>query len=472
MTFSSSASAFLVFAAANFNGVSWHLASRFAPKRPALLVHCTSHYEKMQYDNAQLARLLVEAWQVTGDAEFRRVAEETLDYTIREMTDPSGAFYSTQDADSEGEEGKFFLWDPKELEELLGSADAHLVAAYYDVTTHGNFEGKNILHVDHDLDTVAKRAGITPDQLRAALDRSRPKLFAARDRRIKPGRDEKVLAEWNGMMLRAFAYAAGALGRDDYRRAAEANAEFLLRELRTSDGRLLRSWAPAALTGDVPQAKLNAYLEDYANVIDGLVELYQLTFDLRWLQAARDLAGTMIEQFWDERNGGFFQTSHDHEGLIARPKDFVDNAVPSGNSVATDVLLRLHALTGDERYYTLAETILLMLREGMARQPLAFGHLLCALERVLGRSQEIAIIGDPADARTQALLAEVRSRFLPNTMTALAASDEAAQAAAIVVPLLAERGQIDGKPTAYVCENFACRMPVTEPMALATQLKH
>ena len=242
--------------------------------------------------------------------------------------------------------------------------------------------------------------------------------------------------------------------------------------LTAADGRLLRSWAPASLTGDVPQAKLNAYLEDYANVIDGLVELYQLTFDLRWLQAARDLAGTMIEQFWDERNGGFFQTSHDHEGLIARPKDFVDNAVPSGNSVATDVLLRLHALTGDERYYTLAETILLMLREGMARQPLAFGHLLCALERVLGRPQEIAIIGDPADARTQALLAEVRSRFLPNTMTALAASDEAAQAAAIVVPLLAERGQIDGKPTAYVCENFACRMPVTEPMALARQLKH
>ena len=204
------------------------------------------------------------------------------------------------------------------------------------------------------------------------------------------------------MMLRAFAYAAGALGRDDYRRAAEANAEFLLRELRISDPnsqltidnsqlgtvpegfpivRLLRSWAPASLTGDAPQAKLNAYLEDYANVIDGLVELYQLTFDLRWLQAAKDLAGTMIEQFWDERHGGFFQTSHDHEALVARPKDFVDNATPSGNSVATDVLLRLHALTGEERYYTLAETILLMLREGMARQPLAFGHLLCALER-------------------------------------------------------------------------------------------
>ena len=389
---------------------------------------------------------------------------------MREMTDPSGGFYSTQDADSEGEEGKFFVWEPKELEELLGSADARLVAAYYDVTQGGNFEGKNILHVDHDVETVAKRAGVTPDQLQAALDRSRPKLFAAREKRIKPGRDEKVLTEWNGMMLRAFAYAAGALGRDDYRRTAEANAEFLLRELRTADGRLLRSWAPASLTGDVPQAKLNAYLEDYANVIDGLVELYQLTFDLRWLQAAKDLADTMIEQFWDERHGGFFQTSHDHEALVARPKDFVDNATPSGNSVATDVLLRLHALTGEERYFTLAETILLMLREGMARQPLAFGHLLCALERAISRPQEIAIIGDPADARTQALLAEVRSRFLPNTVLAGAATDEAATEAAIVVPLLADRIQVRGLPTAYVCENFACQLPVTEAKGLAQQL--
>ena len=205
-------------------------------------------------------------------------------------------------------------------------------------------------------------------------------------------------------------------------------------------------------------------------MIDGLVELYQLTFALRWLQAAKELADTMIEQFWDERHGGFFQTSHDHEGLIARPKDFVDNATPSGNSVATDVLLRLHALTGDERYYTLAETILLMLREGMARQPLAFGHLLCALERAISRPQEIAIIGDPADARTQALLAEVRNRFLPNTVTALAISLKAAQAVADAVPLLAERGQKNGQPTAYVCENFACQMPVTEPQDLALQL--
>ena len=326
------------------------------------------HFEKMLYDNAQLARLLVEAWQVTGNPEFRRVAEETLDYVAREMTDPSGGFYSTQDADSEGEEGKFFIWELEELDQVLGTQDARMVAAYYDVTTHGNFEGKNILHVDHDLETVAGKTGVTPDELRAALDRSRPKLFTEREKRVKPARDDKVLAEWNGMMLRTLAYTAGVFDRDDYRQLAEANAEFLLREMIVPGGRggsvvdrpqqglrLHRSWAPATLTGGAPQAKLNGYLEDYANVADGLIELYQLSFDLRWLQAARDLVDTMIEHFWDERQGGFFQTSNDHEALIARPKDFTDNAVPSGNSVATDVLLRLAALTGDDGYAGLAE---------------------------------------------------------------------------------------------------------------------
>ena len=423
----------------------------------------------MLYDEAQLARLYVEAWLVTGDAEFRRVAEETLDYVAREMTDPSGGFYSTQDADSEGEEGKFVVWELAEMEALLGAEDARLVAAYYDVTPHGNFEGKNILHVDHNLERVAAKMGVAPNELQAALARSRPKLFAEREKRIKPGRDEKVLAEWNGMMMRSFAHAAGALGRDDYQRIAEANAAFLLREMRTPEGRLVRSWAPASLTGGDPQTKLNAYLEDYANVADGLIELFQLTFNLRWLETARDLAEVMIGQFWDQRNGGFFQTSDDHEQLVARPKDFVDNATPSGNSVAADVLLRLHALTGAEHYYSLAETILLMLREGMVRQPLAFGHVLGTLERLVSRPQEVAIIGDPSDARTQALLAEVRRRFLPNTVLAGAATGAAVEAA-ILVPFLSDRTQVRDLPTAYVCENFACQLPVTDRSDLARQL--
>ncbi|MFZ2359830.1 MAG: thioredoxin domain-containing protein [Anaerolineae bacterium] len=436
----------------------------------------TPHFERMLYDSAQLARLYVEAWQVTGDAEFRRVAEETLDYVAREMTDPSGAFYSSQDADSEGEEGKFFVWELRELEELLG-VDSWPVAKYYGVTAHGNFEGKNILHVERDLEAAAAKAEVTPDYMAEALARSKPILFAAREQRIKPGRDDKALTEWNGMMLRTFAYAAGALSRDDYRQVAERNADFILRELVTdhrspvtAHPRLFRSWAPASLTGGEPQAKLNAYLEDYANVADGLVELYQLTFDLRWLEAARGLVDTMIDLFWDQRQGGFFQTSHDHEGLIARPKEVVDNATPSGNSVAADVLLRLHALTGEERTYAHAEAILLLLRDGMARQPLAFGHLLGALERFVSRPQEIAIIGDPDDPRTRELLTGVRSRFLPHTVLAGAGSNQAAAEAAPTIPLLADRVQINGQPTAYVCEGFACQMPVTEPAALAQQL--
>jgi hypothetical protein len=295
-------------------------------------------------------------------------------------------------------------------------------------------------------------------------------LFQAREQRVKPARDDKVLAAWNGLMLRAFAYAAGALEREDYRQVAEANAEFLLRELRTEDGRLLRSWAPASLTGGEPEAKFNAYLEDYANLIDGLVELYQLTFDLGWLQAARELADTMIDLYWDQANGGFYQTSHDHEALVARPKDFVDNATPSGNSVAADVLQRLTVLTGQDRYLAYAESILLALREAMARQPLGFGHLLGALERYLARPQEVAIIGDPDDPATRSLLTQVRSRFLPNTVVVLAPSAAAAAGMAELVPLLASRTQIDGQPTAYVCENFACQLPVTEPQALARQL--
>ncbi len=437
------------------------------------------HFEKMLYDNAQLARLYVEAWQVSGDGELRRVAEETFDYIVREMTDPAGAFYSSQDADSEGEEGKFFLWTPEELVALLGAADARLVAGYYEVTRTGNFEGRNILHVEQDVMTVARQLQVSVDEVTAALARSRPILLAARGQRSKPGRDDKVLAEWNGMTLRAFAYAAGVFDRADYRRVAEANAHFLLHEMAspsplTSGGLALsglhRTWAPASLTGGAPVARLNGYLEDYANVADGLIELYQLTFELRWLRAARQLADAMLTQFWDDEHGGFFQTSRDHETLLTRPKELLDNATPSGNSVAADVLLRLHALTGEERYLTHAEALLLLLRDAMARQPLAFGHMLAVLERLLGRAQEVVIVGDPASAATQRLLTVVRKRFLPHTVLAGAASDAAAQAAAVEIPLLAGRTQLNDAPTAYVCENFACQLPTTDPTILAGQL--
>jgi len=435
------------------------------------------HFEKMLYDNAQLARSYLEAWLVTGETEFRRVAEETLDYLVRDMTDPAGGFYSAQDADSEGEEGKFFVWKMEELVEILGADDARLVAAYYGVTEHGHFEGKNILHVPADLSTVARRMGVPAHQLRAVLDRARPRLLQVRQSRVKPGRDDKVLTSWNGLTLRAFAFAAAALSRDDYRLVAERNAEFLWRKLRTAEGRLLRVWAPASLTGDEPRARYNAYLEDYANLIDGLLALYQLNFDVRWLEFSRELADAMIEQFWDEEAGCFYQTSHDHEPLVARLKDVVDNAVPAGNSVAADIIGQLAVLTdgrtraSGRSYASYAEAILLLLREAMARQPLAFGHLLSALERRLVRPLEVAVVGPPADPRVQALLAEVRQRFLPQAVVVLAPSDEAARALAATIPLLAGRSQLGGQPTAYVCQNFACQLPVTDRQGLAAQLK-
>ena len=437
------------------------------------------HFEKMLYDNAQLARVYTEAWLASADPLFRQVAEKTLDYLAREMRDPVGAFYSSQDADSEGEEGKFFLWTPQELTELLGAGDARLVGGYYGVTAAGNFEGQNIVYAPRDPAAAAQHLGVDEATLHAALRRSRPVLLAARERRIKPGRDDKALAEWNGMALRAFAYAAGAFGRDDYRRIAEANAAFLLDQMAfpspvTDHGLpvtgLHRTWAPPTLTGGAGEARLNGYVEDYASVADGLIELYQLTFEPRWLRAAHALADAMLARFWDAEQGGFFQTSHDHEALLTRPKEFIDNAVPAGNSVAADVLLRLHAFTGDERYLVHGEAILLLLRDAMARQPLAFGHLLGVLERALSRPQEVVVIGDPANPATQALLTRVRTRFLPHTVLAGAASAAAAEAAAPDIPLLAGRTQFDRRPTAYVCENFTCRLPVADPAELARQL--
>jgi uncharacterized protein YyaL (SSP411 family) len=273
------------------------------------------HFEKMLYDNALLARVYVDAFRVTRDALYRRIAEETLDFVVREMRAPNGAFYSTQDADSEGVEGKFYVWSLQEFRSVVG-ADANLLADYFDVTDHGNWEETNILHVTSEAD----------DSLLAKIAAAKGKLYAAREKRIRPARDEKVLTDWNGLMLRAFAEAAAALGRDDYRTVAEANADFVLNTL-WDGNRLLHSFKDG-------RARFNGYLDDYANMVDGLFALYQLTFDYKWLDAATRIADRMIEQFWDEESGGFYFTGKDHESLLTRTKDFFDNATPSGNSVA------------------------------------------------------------------------------------------------------------------------------------------
>ena len=417
------------------------------------------HFEKMLYDNALLARVYLHAWQTTGRPLYRRVVEETLDYVVREMTDPAGGFYATQDADSEGEEGKFFLWTPAEVTSVLGDEAGEILCRYFDVTPGGNFEGKSILNVKLDLGTAAAVARMDEDRFRTLIEEGRRRLFQARESRVKPARDEKVLTAWNGLMLAAFAEASRVLGRDDYRRVAERNAEFVLKELRR-DGRLLRSWKEGT-------AKFNAYLEDYAFYAEGLLALYQATFDPRWFVEARSLAEAILTHFADP-NGGFFDTSDDHEQLIARPKNLQDNATPSGNAVAADVLLRLAAYTGDDAYRQRAEEMLAAMSQMMAQYPTGFGHWLSTLAFHLSPPLEIALVGDPEAADTRALLEVVFGPYHPFQVVALAHPDD--DRAGQLVPLLADRPQREGRATAYVCQGFVCQAPVTDPASLTQQL--
>ncbi len=396
------------------------------------------HFERMSYDNSQLARVYLHAWQVTDNPFFRIIAQEILDYVLREMTDKAGCFYSTQDADSEGKEGKFFLWTPAEIQAALG-ADADRFMRAYGVTGQGNFEGKNILTFKG---TLAEREALAED---------RRKLFSAREQRIHPGRDEKALASWNGLMLAAFAEAARVLDRKDYRQAAERNGDFLLRDMRDENERLWHVW-------NAGQVKVKGHLEDYANLIEGLIELYQATFEPRWYQAARDLAEQMIERF--SAPIGFFDTAKDDEALIARTSELQDNATPSGNAMAATALLKLAGLAAEPRYAELARTSLAHVQEFMARHPLGFGQWLVALDYALSRPKEIAIVGEPDAEDTQAMLQAATTGFRPHQVIAAGMSDS--------VPLLKDRTQQGGKATAYVCIEGTCHMPVTEPEALKT----
>jgi hypothetical protein len=403
------------------------------------------HFEKMLYDNAQLASLYLHAWLALGDPECRRVCEETLDYVLRDMTDPAGGFYSAEDADSEGHEGKFYVWTADEIRAVLGT-DAERALAYWGVDRGPNFEGKNNLF----LAGEPKPGSIAP---------LRRRLLEVRSRRVRPGRDDKVLAAWNGLMCRALAEAGRALGRTDYVAAAVRNAEFLLGAMR-ADGRLLRTWKDG-------RAHLKAYLEDYAMVAAALIEVYEATFERSWLDAGRGLADDMLRLFWDDKLNGFYDTGHDHERLIVRPRNLYDNAVPCGTSVAIETLLRLAVLTGESSYEARALTALRPLADLLGRHPGAFGRFLCALDFHLGPKVEVAIVAPSGQG--EPLVAEVFGRFLPNRVVAGVVGGDGRAAAGL--PLLEGRDAIDGKTTAYVCRNYACELPVTDPTALARQLE-
>ena len=392
------------------------------------------HFEKMLYDNALLARAYLHGWLVTRNDLFREVAEETLDWALKEMRGPEGGFYSALDADSEGEEGRFYVWTVDELREALaGEPDADEAIAWFGATDRGNFEGRNI----------PVRGPGRPER----REEWQRRLYDVRSQRVWPGLDDKRLTAWNALLISALAEAGAVLERPDYLDAARTAADFVLRELRDDQGRLLRSWKDG-------EGKLNAYLEDHAFLLEALLTLYEASFEPRWFGEARLLADTMIARFADDENGGFFETSTDHERLVARRKDLEDHPIPSGNSSAAYGLLRLAALTGEHSYEERGVSVLRLLHELAPKHPQAFGHLLQALDFHLAAVKEVALVGEELDPLERV----VREAFRPHLV--LAGGEPHG------VPLLQGREPLGGRAAAYVCEHFACRAPVTEPEEL------
>jgi uncharacterized protein YyaL (SSP411 family) len=410
------------------------------------------HFEKMLYDNALLSRVYTNAHLATGEARHRLVAEEILDYVAREMTSSDGGFYSAQDADSEGEEGRFYVWDPEEVDSLLGTEDGRLFRLYYDVRQGGNFEGRSILHPDRPLAAVAAGAGVPEPRLTEIVNRGRTLLHEARAKRIAPARDEKVLTSWNAMMMRSFAEAAAAFDDGRYLEIAVRNAELILGTLRPH-GRLKRTYKDG-------QARIPAFLEDHALLVDALVSLYQVGFDVRWIREARVLADAMLELFWDAEAGVFYDAASDAEQLVVRPRDYYDNATPSGSSAAVSALLRLSALTGEERYRAVAVRVLEDFASPMMEAPQGFGELLSALAFHLAPPKEVAIAGGRERPDTVGLLGVLRRRYLPDVVVALA-EPEASPEVAEAVPLVRDRPPVGGSAAAYVCQQFVCGRPVT-----------
>jgi uncharacterized protein YyaL (SSP411 family) len=428
------------------------------------------HFEKMLYDNALLSRVYLEAWQVTGKALYRRVATEILDYVLRDMVDVRGGFHSAEDADSEGEEGKFYVWRPDEIEGILGDDDGAFFCEFYGVTAAGNFEGRSILHVPREPSEFAEEKGIAPHEMEQRLARLRGRLREARDARVRPAKDDKVIAAWNGMMVSALARGYQVLGEARFLKAAERAANFGLTAM-VRDGGLLRTYRAKGDADGSGTSKLPAYLNDYAEMANALIDLYEATFDLRWLEAADRLVRRMVADFRDEKNGGFFYTALVHKDLLVRTKPYHDGAVPSGNATAAYVLLRLSELLGRTAYRQDAEAVLTSAWSMMLTQPRGYLNLLCAADFFLHPSWEIAIAGkrDSADARE--FLELIHGRFIPNKV--LAQVEPGAPESNAVeerIPLLRHKGTVSGKTTVYLCEDYQCKRPITDPAALIKML--
>jgi uncharacterized protein YyaL (SSP411 family) len=412
------------------------------------------HFEKMLYDNALLAVCYLEAWQATGNEHYAGVVRETLDYVLREMTGPEGGFYSTEDADSEGEEGKFYVWTREEVDSVLGPDRARTFAYVYDVSAEGNFEGRNILNLPKTIEQCARVLGRGLDELQSELRESRGRLFVERSKRVRPGLDDKVLTSWNGLMIDALARAGAALGRPQYLQSAAAAARFLLEQLRTENGRLLHCWR----RGD---GRHNAYLEDYAALAGALVTLYESAFDERWIEEAVRLVDEILDRFQDRNEGGFFFAASDHEPLIARKKDMLDSAVPSGGGLAAMTLLRLGKLGGRSDYLAAAEAALAASVELIRRAPMGAGQLLLALDTFLGPTPEIVVLGSGNQEQDTQVLSRVHRLFVPNKVVAFRDGANSQDGCAALSGLFEGKEPIAPGPTVFVCQDFACKAPVS-----------
>jgi len=410
-------------------------------------------------------RAYLGAYLVTGDVNYARVVRETLDYVLRDMTDPAGGFYSAEDADSEGEEGKFYTWTPDEIEAVLGAERAATFCRAYDVTEVGNFEGRNILNLPKTIEQCAKLLGREPGELARELAQSRTELFAVRAKRVHPHKDDKVIVGWNGLMIDAMARAGAALGEPKYVAGAAAAADFILRNVRREDGRLLHTWRAG-------QAKLDAYLDDYAALANSLVTLYEATFDERWIDEAVALVDVVLEQFADRERGGFFFTAGDHEQLLTRTKELTDSSTPSGNALAATALVRLGTLLGRDEYLRTAEAVLAAAVPIMERAPMAAGQMLLALDRYLGPAYELVVVGEFHREDSQSVVPLLQRRYLPWSVMAvrLDAANRPAHRSTHLDKMFAGKTSRDGQPVLFVCQGFTCEQPAVGLAAIESRL--
>jgi len=413
------------------------------------------HFEKMLYDNALLAVIYLEAYQITNNSYYAEIARETLDFVLREMTSDEGGYFSSQDADSEGEEGLFYVWGKSEIEQILTKNEAQLFCDFYDVSENGNWEGKNILNVSKELSDFSKNENLTEDELKNRLKNNRQKLYLERKKRVAPGTDDKIITAWNGMMISAMCKGYQVLNDERYLSSAKKAANFLLKEM-YKDGKILRTYRSG-------KSHLNGYLSDYAILISALLDLYETTFELSFLESSLDLNNLLIKKFWDEESGGFFFTPSDHEKLLVKTRNAYDNAVPSGNSVAVENLLRIGEFTGDKSLKDKAELSVKLYLDQVQKYPTGYAYLLGSLDYFWGSPKEIVISGDRNSAEVKNITDTIFDRYLPNKIVILADANlfDGRKKLLEKFPVINGKLSHDGSVKVYLCENFTCKSPFT-----------